>query len=742
MTGAPREPGKAAASTGSDDITHDGITRETRDGSSVNNPSSPDAVRQEALRRHRQGWTVIPLRPGTKVPVQANWTTHRCKNEQEIETAFWLAEPDRNVAAPGVGVVLGKASGGLVVVDLDAADPMIASLVLPSTSLRDGRLGRPDAHWFYRVTDKGPFTKASFTGAMADKPLIELLGDGQQVVIPPSRHESGEYRTWVVDGEPAEIDADTLRAAAGKAAAFAEIALVWQRLGHIKHDSALPLIGGLLRANIEPETVETLLDHIWDSAERHEVRNAVASTVARRDDGEPYSGWKRLRELWGDEFSPSIEVILSWLGVEGADDERPRVLLQPGHLDKATDAAWIALRQRNDPPFLFSQATAPVRVETDHKGRAVIAPVDAYRMRYHLSQQIRWETIGKEGPRPTDVPLEVVRNVLAAPNVPLPPLTRVTVAPVLSPTGELELDPGYHATSRSFYAPLPGFQVPAVPEAPAHTDVERAKALLLDELLGDFPFDGAAEKANALALALLPFGRAVIDGPTPIHFIEAPKPGTGKSKLADLVTRLFCGPAGAPSVAETSDDEEWRKRITSMLATGSPFIFVDNVTALLDSSSLSTATTKTEWSDRRLGTNEQVTFDIAVVWIVTANNASVSADIARRSVRIRLNAKVEDPFQRDPSQFRHPHLEAWVAEHWGELVWACLTLWRAWVAAGMTRGGAVLGSFEAWAGVMSGLLETIGVRVTADHRAHGEPEAALPARQSERGAAHAGGLDQ
>jgi hypothetical protein len=307
------------------------------------------------------------------------------------------------------------------------------------------------------------------------------------------------------------------------------------------------------------------------------------------------------------------------------------------------------------------------------------------------------------------VPLEVVRNVLAAPNVPLPPLTRVTVAPVLSPTGELELEPGYHVAGRSYYAPLPGFQVPAIPLSPTQAEVERAKTLLLDELLGDFPFDGPAEKANALALALLPFGRAVIDGPTPIHFIEAPKPGTGKSKLAGIVTRLFCGPAGAPSVAETTDDEEWRKRITSMLATGSPFIFVDNVTALLDSSSLSTATTKTEWSDRRLGTNEQVTFDIAVVWIVTANNASVSADIARRSVRIRLNARVEDPFQRDPSQFRHPHLEAWVSEHWGELVWACLTLWRAWVAAGMPRGNAVLGSFENWAAIMSGVFDTIGV---------------------------------
>ena len=45
----------------------------------------------------------------------------------------------------------------------------------------------------------------------------------------------------------------------------------------------------------------------------------------------------------------------------------------------------------------------------------------------------------------------------------------------------------------------------------------------------------------------------------------------------------------------------------------------------------------------------------------------------------------------------------------GDLVAACLTLGRAWVAAGMPRHQTAIGSFEGWARVMGGILEVAGV---------------------------------
>jgi len=669
-------------------------------------PVNPDAVQQEALRRHRQEWAVVWVFPESKRP-QPDWDTV-VYTEDQIPDAFPVADAERNVKQRNIGVRLGQDSGGLVVADLDGIDPAVAALALPPTGLRDGRPGRPNSHWYFRVD--GSFPKATFRSPITKSSTVELLGDGQQVNIPPSLHDSGEYRAWVVDDEPATVDADELRAAAGQAAAFNEIALVWERLGQTKHRSSLPLAGGLLRAGIDPDTIKALLEIIWPSADDGEIRNAVDGTVRKHDNNEAYSGWSKLREEWGDEFKPSIDAILRWLAVEGAEDERPVVVFRPGSMDRATEEAWKALRTRNEPPFLFSQTTSPVRVELDHKGRAVITALDVYRMRYHLLREVRWLKPGKKGVlEPADAPVEFVRNVLAVPNAQLPPLTTVTVAPVLSPSGEIQLEPGYHAENMSYYWPLPGFTIPAVSASPSKADVTRAKALLLDELMGDFPFEGEAERANALALALLPFGRSVIDGPTPIHFIEAPKPGTGKSKMADLFTRLVCGPAGAASISETTDEEEWRKRLTASLLTGSPFLFIDNITQTLQSSNISTAVTKREWKDRILGKSEEVTLDIRVVWVITANNAAVNLDIARRAVRIRLNANVEHPWSRGPECFAHPDLEAWVAGHWGELVWACLTLWRAWVAAGKPRGRAVLGSFEDWAAIMSGLMDVISM---------------------------------
>jgi putative DNA primase/helicase len=76
-------------------------------------------------------------------------------------------------------------------------------------------------------------------------------------------------------------------------------------------------------------------------------------------------------------------------------------------------------------------------------------------------------------------------------------------------------------------------------------------------------------------------------------------------------------------------------------------------------------------------------------------------------VRIRLDAREDQPWLREG--FRHPNLLAWVWQKRARLVGACLTLGRAWVAAGMPRHQKTIGSFEGWAQVMGGILEVAGV---------------------------------
>ena len=156
-----------------------------------------------------------------------------------------------------------------------------------------------------------------------------------------------------------------------------------------------------------------------------------------------------------------------------------------------------------------------------------------------------------------------------------------------------------------------------------------------------------------MAAALTPIVRELIDGPTPLFAMDAPTPGTGKGLLAETIGTLVIGTAPAV-MSELRNDEELRKRITSVLLAGSPVILFDNVSRRLASGVLAAALTAPIWSDRRLGRNETVTVPNRAVWMATGNNLDLSSEIARRTVWIRIDPRMDRPWER--TGFRHPRL--------------------------------------------------------------------------------------
>jgi hypothetical protein len=100
-------------------------------------------------------------------------------------------------------------------------------------------------------------------------------------------------------------------------------------------------------------------------------------------------------------------------------------------------------------------------------------------------------------------------------------------------------------------------------------------------------------------------------------------------------------------------------------------------------------------------------FPIRCVWVATGNNPQFSNELARRLVRIRLDAHVDQPWRREG--FRHPDLLGWMSANRSRLVAACLTLGRTWLAAGKPKHGRSIGSFESWSHVIGGILEAAGV---------------------------------
>lgn len=148
-----------------------------------------------------------------------------------------------------------------------------------------------------------------------------------------------------------------------------------------------------------------------------------------------------------------------------------------------------------------------------------------------------------------------MKSLLATPDVNLPVLTGIVSTPVFGRNGTLLTEPGYHPDARLLYYAAPGFAVPPIPDRPGEAEIAAARALILDDLLGEFPFVGAAERAHAVALLLLGFLRAMIDGPTPLHLIEKPTPGTGATLMVDAISTILTG-AGASVMTEGRDDEE------------------------------------------------------------------------------------------------------------------------------------------------------------------------------------------
>jgi hypothetical protein len=402
----------------------------------------------------------------------------------------------------------------------------------------------------------------------------------------------------------------------------------------------------------------------------------------------------------------------------GAGAECTMIVCNDRQLREITQEALDAIVAANDPPALFVRGglLTRVRVHEEHN-TPYLEPLTNTAIRGILSRVANWVILdgdggggggddGGGGLTNTFPPKGVAADLATLPvwkGIPI--LKAVVECPVLAEDGSLVMQPGYNAAARLRYHPAPGLSVAPVPENPSAEDIARAKALL-GELLADFPFADEASRANALAALLLPFVRSLIAGPTPLHLIDAPTPGTGKSLRAHAI----CIPATgreAEATTEGSDQDEWRKRILSVLAESPTYVLLDNLRHTLDSAALASAVTARVWKDRILGVSKMAALPVACTWLATGNNTELSHEMIRRTALIRLDAKRDQPWTR--KGFRHPRLIAWAQEHRGELVWAALVLCRAWLVAGRPKGQRTLGMFEGWVETLGGILDVAGV---------------------------------
>ena len=402
-------------------------------------------------------------------------------------------------------------------------------------------------------------------------------------------------------------------------------------------------------------------------------------------------------------------------GGPGSKPVFPKIQINDRQLREIVSDAWLAIHRANQhggtiyphTPFLFHRAGRLVRLVIGEFGPE-IEEMDEDAVFGLLARTADWHRAAEDADVETSPPRDAARDMLAYPDLHLPMLEGVISTPVFGRQGELIMTDGYHRDDRLWLSPDTNLQLGTIPDEPTAEDIAAARTLLIDDLLVDFPFVDDSDRAHAIAAMILPFIRRMIDGPTPMHLIEAPTMGSGKGLLANLISIAATGAACEARTLPEGEDEV-RKMLTAELMKGRPIVLLDNANdrKQLHSSSLASVLTSVRWTDRKLGESIMASVPNHAVWLMTGNNPNLHLELTRRCIRVRIDPRVDRPWKR--SVFKHPEITTWAKENRSALVGAIVTLIRAWMVAGKPLDRARLGSFERWSSVIGGILGIAGV---------------------------------
>src|SRR5579864_4874890 len=132
------------------------------------------------------GWFILPIVPGQKNPY-IPWKHRRDQKPDLKEVQNWLQKwPQMSL-----GMATGHLSG-VVVVDLDEQEGLAygkSHNLVSSVTALSGRLGI-GKHLYYKWETEihGSVSKIA--------PHVDLRGDGDIIILPPSQHKSGKMYRW------------------------------------------------------------------------------------------------------------------------------------------------------------------------------------------------------------------------------------------------------------------------------------------------------------------------------------------------------------------------------------------------------------------------------------------------------------------------------------------------------------------------------------------------------------------
>lgn len=333
--------------------------------------------------------------------------------------------------------------------------------------------------------------------------------------------------------------------------------------------------------------------------------------------------------------------------------------------------------------------------------------------------------------RYVSAPKDVVNQIYAHPEKPVPELRAVVIAPMFTTDGELVITPGYHK-SGYYYAPPAGLSIDRPPRRITEEHLSDARETLVD-ILCDFEMDGVSRAEledavvrmsgetkwgsgegatavppsflSAVGFMLEQIVRPMIDGPVMPLLISKTARRAGGGLLAMVMQTVIRGSAGVRPLAQNEDER--RKAILAALKSGSSVIAWDNLPTgrTIDSPTLATLFTEGVYVDRELGNSIERSIPVRASFVMIGNRPPFSDELVQRLTLLELVPQTASPETR--SGWKHGDLPTYVQRNRGRILSALLVLVKHWLDKGqpVPKHPPVLGRFERYRHVIGGILE-------------------------------------
>jgi putative DNA primase/helicase len=390
---------------------------------------------------------------------------------------------------------------------------------------------------------------------------------------------------------------------------------------------------------------------------------------------------------------------------------QPTIRVTPGQIHKTATEAEEALI-RADAPFYSrgGQLVRPIVEEvTATRGFKTLVtrarPVSPDCMIDHMSRAAQFERYDARSKKfvRVDPPHAVAATVLSRDGEwSFRPLAGLITTPTLRPDGTLLSTPGYDPATRLLLLEPP--PLPPIPDRPTRAEAEAA-LLLLKGLIEEFSFANKESRAVALSGLITPVVRGAM-AVAPLHAVNAPSAGSGKSYLVDLCCALATGQRSA-GIAAGRDEAETEKRLVGCAITADQIISIDNCNGELGGDFLCQLVERPLATARILGGNgadHMRRIENRTTVFANGNNITPLSDIVRRTLMCSLDTNMEKPYERE---FKDNPLNRILAGR-GKYIAACLTIVRAYLASGQRVKVTPLVSYEEWARMVQEPLVWLG----------------------------------